>query len=89
MFPAEAWHWDRPHLQGLGAALTIAIYDYLGYYNVCHLGDEVRAPQRTIPRAVMLSVLLVALLMVPFLAQAQDFIGGRAAVFLRFVVERW
>jgi amino acid transporter len=40
--------------------MTIAIYDYLGYYNVCHLGDEVRDPARTIPRAVLISVVLVA-----------------------------
>lgn len=45
---------------GLGGAMLIAIYDYLGYYNVCHLGDEVRDPGRTIPRAVMLSVFIVA-----------------------------
>lgn len=61
VFPSEAWRWDSTHFGGLGAAMTIAIYDYLGYYNVCHLGDEVREPQRTIPRAVMLSVVLVAL----------------------------
>jgi amino acid transporter len=40
--------------------MTIAIYDYLGYYNVCHLGDEVVNPGRTIPRAVMFSVVIVA-----------------------------
>lgn len=45
---------------GLAAAMLIAIYDYLGYYNVCHLGDEVRDPGRTIPRAVMISVVFVA-----------------------------
>src|SRR5262249_13872100 len=47
---------------GLGAAMTIAVYDYLGYYNICHLGDEVVAPGRTIPRAVILSVVIVAAL---------------------------
>src|SRR4029453_17363256 len=45
---------------GLGGAMRIAIYDYLGYFNICHLGDEVRDPGRTIPRAVILSVLVVA-----------------------------
>jgi amino acid transporter len=45
---------------GLGAAMLIAIYDYLGYYNICHLGDETRNPGQTIPRAVMLSVVIVA-----------------------------
>jgi amino acid transporter len=45
---------------GLGAAMAIAIYDYLGYYNICHLGDEVRNPARNIPRAVIWSILIVA-----------------------------
>jgi amino acid transporter len=44
----------------LGAALPIAIYDFLGYYDICFLGDEVRDPARTIPKAVVISVLAVA-----------------------------
>ena len=44
----------------MGAALLIAVYDYWGYYNVCFLGGEVRDPGRTIPRAVLLSIVLVA-----------------------------
>jgi amino acid transporter len=52
----------RSPLAGLGGAMTIAIYDYLGYYNVCHLGEEVRDPGRTIPRAVLISVVLIAVL---------------------------
>jgi amino acid transporter len=47
---------------GLGGAMLIAIYDYLGYYNVCHLGDEVIDPGKTIPRAVVISIVLVALI---------------------------
>lgn len=50
----------RSMFTGLGAAMLIAIYDYLGYYNVCHLGDEVTDPDRTIPRAVIISVVVVA-----------------------------
>jgi amino acid transporter len=46
----------------LGAAMLIAIYDYLGYYNVCHLGDEIRTPAKTIPRAVIGSVIIIALI---------------------------
>lgn len=46
-------------LPALGAALVITLYDYSGYADVCALGDEVVAPSRTIPRAVMLSVLFV------------------------------
>ena len=40
--------------------MLIAIYDYLGYYNICHLGEEVRDPGKTIPRAVITSVVVVA-----------------------------
>ena len=40
--------------------MLVATYDYWGYYNVCFLGDEVREPSRTIPRALMLSIAAVA-----------------------------
>lgn len=61
VFPENAWDWQDPGFAtGLGAAMLIAIYDYLGYYNVCHLGDEIQDPGRTIPRAVIISVTLVA-----------------------------
>ena len=59
-FPENAFHLDSSFASGLGAAMLIAIYDYLGYYNVCHLGDEIRDPAKTIPRAVMTSVVVVA-----------------------------
>ena len=59
-FPPDAFHIDSAWVKGLGAAMLIAIYDYLGYYNICHLGDEVRDPGRTIPRAVITSVVVVA-----------------------------
>jgi amino acid transporter len=49
---------------GLGAAAVLALYSYLGYYNVCYIGDEVRDPGRTIPRAILLSAGLVCLLFV-------------------------
>ncbi len=42
-----------------GAALVITLYDYGGYNGICFLGDEVIAPARTIPRAVILSVAFV------------------------------
>ena len=48
---------------GLGAAMTIAIYDYFGYYNICFLGDEVRrTPAKRFPRAVISSVWIIGIL---------------------------
>jgi amino acid transporter len=58
--PPDAFRINGQWVHGLGGAMLIAIYDYLGYYNICHLGDEVRDPGRTIPRAVITSVIVVA-----------------------------
>jgi amino acid transporter len=59
-FPAHAFQLDALFFQGLGAATLITTYDYWGYYNVCFLGGEIRNPGRNIPRAVLLSILIVA-----------------------------
>jgi amino acid transporter len=45
---------------GMGGALSLAMYCYLGYYQVCYLGDEVTDPARTIPRSILIAVVAVA-----------------------------
>jgi len=47
-------------LGGLAQATLLTTYCYWGYYNICFLGGEVRRPERTIPRAILLSVLFVS-----------------------------
>jgi APA family basic amino acid/polyamine antiporter len=59
-FPTGAFSLSVNFWLGLGSAMLIATYDYWGAYNVCFLGDELKDPGRTIPRAVLLSILLVA-----------------------------
>jgi len=49
---------------GLGQALIIAMYDYLGYNQSSCIGGEVRDPSRTIPRSIVISIVLVAALYV-------------------------
>ncbi|MGI8769946.1 MAG: APC family permease [Acidobacteriaceae bacterium] len=61
-FPPGAFHLSGSFFQGLGAATLMATYCYWGYYNICFLGAEVRDPGRTIPRAVLYSILGVAAL---------------------------
>jgi amino acid transporter len=61
-FPPGAFTLSHNFFLGLGSAMLIATYDYWGYYNVSFLGDEVKDPARTIPRALLLSILLVACL---------------------------
>src|SRR5947209_7239090 len=59
-FPPGAFSFRMGFVVGLGNAMLIAMYDYMGYYDVCYIGDEVRDPTRTIPRSISLCVLLVA-----------------------------
>jgi amino acid transporter len=61
-FPPGAFNFSLGFLLGLGAATRIGIFDYLGYYDICYIGDEVRNPGRTIPRSVIISVIAVALI---------------------------
>src|SRR5438874_8033553 len=61
-FPPGAFTLRPEFFTGLGAALLVSVYDYWGYYNVCFFGGEVKDPGRTIPRAVLLSILLVAII---------------------------
>jgi len=59
-FPPDAFRLSPAFFQGLGSAMLISTYDYWGYYDVCYLGSEIKDPGRTIPRAVILSILAVA-----------------------------
>jgi fructoselysine transporter len=47
---------------GLGQASLKTVYSYLGYYNVCHLGGEIKKPEINIPRSIFLSVAGIAVL---------------------------
>lgn len=60
---SDAWGF----VGGLGKAMILAMYAYLGYYNVCYLGDEVREPGTTIPQAILISALTVCVLFVGWL----------------------
>jgi amino acid transporter len=46
----------------LGQGSVKTIYSFLGYYNVCHLGSEIKNPQRNIPRSIFISVIGIAIL---------------------------
>ena len=54
----------------LGAAFWVAIgqgsvktiYCFLGYYNVCHLGGEIRNPEKNIPQSIFISITCICLL---------------------------
>jgi amino acid transporter len=71
-YPSGAWDLSWAFWAGLGAATVKTIYTYLGYYNVCHLGAEVRQPERNIPRAIFISIIGIALL---YLAMQTSILG--------------
>ncbi len=60
--PPGAFHLNWAFLIGLGNGTVVVIYNYLGYYQVCYLGEEVKRPERTIPFAVIFSILAVAVI---------------------------
>jgi len=46
----------------IGHASVKTVYAYLGYYNVCHLGGEIKDPGKNIPRSIFISVGGIAVL---------------------------
>jgi amino acid transporter len=65
---AQAFDWKMPNMTmvaffaAFGQASQKAVYSYLGYYNVCHLGGEIKNPSKNIPRAIFISITGIAIL---------------------------
>jgi amino acid transporter len=81
-------------LGGLAQATLITTYDYWGYYNITFLGSEVKQPEKTIPRAILLSVLFVSAFYVamnmaalPSVRTAAAHVGESATVRLQLVAQ--
>jgi len=82
-FPPDAWKLDGRFFFGLGSAMLVATYDYWGYYNVTFLGGEVRDPGKTIPRAVLISIAIVALLYLGLNTSVLSVMGAPAIIAAR------
>jgi len=61
-FPKEWFSFSWGFILGLGGATLIAMYDLLGYYNICYVEEEVKNPGYVFPRAIIWSVISVAIL---------------------------
>jgi fructoselysine transporter len=55
-FPPGAFHINSLWFAGLGVAMVKTTYSYWGYYNICHLGGEIRDPEKNIPRGIFISI---------------------------------
>jgi fructoselysine transporter len=71
-FPPGAFQLSWVWFAGLGAAMVNTVYSYWGYYNICHLGGEIREPEKNIPRGIFLSILGITVL---YLAMQTSILG--------------
>ena len=71
-FPQNTFHSPAILFAGLGAAMIYTVYSYWGYYNICHLGGEIRDPEKNIPRGIFLSIFGITGL---YLALQTSFLG--------------
>ena len=53
---------DYAFVTAIGYASVKSVYSYLGYYNVCHLGSEIKNPSKNIPRSMFISIAGIAIL---------------------------
>ncbi len=54
--PAGEPFFTYAFLAAVGHASVKTVYAFLGYYNVCHLGGEIKNPGKNIPRSIFISV---------------------------------
>ncbi|MDQ2842821.1 MAG: amino acid permease [Acidobacteriota bacterium] len=71
-FPPGAFHLSTPFFVGLGGATLISMYDYSGYFTVCLIGGEIKNPAVNIPRSILYSIGILAVL---YLAMSLSVIG--------------
>ncbi len=88
-FPPGAFKLNWIFWAGLGHATLYALYDYFGYYNVCYLGEEIRRPEYVIPRAILISIAVVAALYVMMSASILSVIPWRQAASSNFIASTY
>ncbi len=81
-----AWDLSWVFFAALGAATVKTLYTYLGYYNVCHLGGEIRNPGRNIPRSIFISIIGIAILYLAMQTSILGVIPWKEAAATKFIV---
>jgi amino acid transporter len=85
-FPPGAFSLSTVWFAGLGAAMVKTVYSYWGYYNICHLGGEIRDPERNIPRGIFLSILGITVLYLAMQTSILGVVPWREAQDSKFIV---
>src|SRR5437763_558902 len=88
-FPPGAFRFSAGFVAGLGSAMLIAMYDFMGYYDVCYVAGEVRNPERTIPRSILISVVVVAAIYAAMNLSIIAVVPWREAMQSRFIASEF
>lgn len=70
----------------LGQSCVKTVYSYLGYYNVCHLGGEIRNPQSVIPKSIFISIFGIACMYILMNISVVRIIPWQDAMHSEFIV---
>ncbi len=82
---AGSGFWDRGRPDGVGVALLWVMFAYSGWNAAAYLAEEVRRPEKTLPRALLfgtvsVTLIYLALNLLFFFAAPADDLAGRIAV---------
>jgi len=82
-------HIDYAFVTAIGFASVKSVYSYLGYYNVCHLGSEIKNPSKNIPRSMFISIAGIAVLYLMMNVSVVSVIPWQHAKDSKFVVSEF
>jgi len=82
-------HLDYAFVTAIGFASVKSVYSYLGYYNVCHLGSEIKNPSKNIPRSMFISIACIAVLYLMMNISVVSVIPWQHAKDSKFVVSEF
>ena len=85
-FPEGAFNLSFMFFVGLGSASVQTIYTYLGYYNICNLGSELREAEKNIPKSIIFSISGIAVLYLAMQLSVLGVVPWREAMNSKFIV---
>ncbi len=85
-FPKGAFDISFLFFAGLGSATVQTIYTYLGYYNICNLGSELKEPEKNIPKSIFISIIGIAILYLAMQLSVLGVVPWREAMKSEFIV---
>jgi fructoselysine transporter len=84
-FSGKLWDSSWLFFAALGHGTVQTVYSYLGYYNVCNLGGEMKNPEKNIPRAIFISIIGITALYLAMQTSILGVIPWREAAESRFI----